>query len=165
MTVRKYLVTSRRIHRRIASNWCSTIRVNLIFRDKFVSITFAPMFKRGIAVVLIVCTLMANFVMLFVFAGFQLNQKYIATTLCVNRDKPWLHCNGRCYLMKKIKAAEDKEKSTEQQNQKNLLQQAFCSSVKKVVFSSQLLQVFPENYNAISPQNVPLGLLRPPRFA
>jgi len=123
------------------------------------------MFKRGIAVVLIVCTLMANFAMLFVFAGFQINQKYIASTLCENRNKPWLHCNGRCYLMKKIKAAEDKEKSTEQQNQKNLVQQAFCSQVNKVVFSSQLLQVFPENYNAMSPRNVQHALLRPPRYA
>jgi hypothetical protein len=122
------------------------------------------MFQRGIAILLIVCTISANFARLFEFAGFQLNQKYIASTLCENRDKPWLHCNGKCYLMKKIKLAEDKEKSEERQTQKNMIQQVFCSSVKKIVFTSHLLQVFPERYQHMVPQTVPLNLLRPPKL-
>jgi hypothetical protein len=123
------------------------------------------MIKCWIAVVLIVCTLMSNLAILFVFVGFQMNQRYIATTLCENRDKPWLHCNGRCYLMKKIKAAEDKEKSEERQTQKNLVQQTFCSSINNVVFSSRLLQIFPQTFKSMSPRYVPLGLLRPPQYA
>jgi hypothetical protein len=123
------------------------------------------MFQRGITILLIACTLAANFTRLFVFAGFELNQKYIASTLCENRDKPWLHCNGHCYLMKKIKAAEDKEKNEERQTQKNLIQQVFFTSTHKITFSSQLLQVFPERYQQMIPQNVQLNLLRPPQFA
>jgi len=122
------------------------------------------MFQRGITILLIVCTLTANFTKLFVFAGFELNQKYIASTLCENRDKPWLHCNGHCYLMKKIKAAEDKEKNEERQTQKNLIQQVFFTSITKITFSSCLLQIFPERYQQMAPQSVPLTLLRPPQF-
>ena len=122
------------------------------------------MFQRGITILLIVCTISANFARLFVFAGFELNQKYIASTLCENRDKPWMHCNGKCYLMKKIKLAEEKEKNEERQTQKNMIQQVFCSSVKKIVFTSSLLQVFPERYKAMVPQSVTLNLLRPPRL-
>lgn len=99
------------------------------------------------------------------FAGFELNQKYIASTLCENRDKPWMHCNGRCYLMKKIKLAEDKEKNEERQIQKNLIQQVFFTTINKITFSSRLLQIFPEQYQAMVPQNVPVNLLRPPRIA
>lgn len=122
------------------------------------------MFQRGITILLIICTLTANFAKLFVFAGFELNQKYIASTLCENRDKPWLHCNGHCYLMKKIKAAEDKEKN-ERQTQKNLIQQIFFTSITKITFSSRLLQVFPERYQQMIPQSIQLNLLRPPQFA
>lgn len=121
------------------------------------------MFQRYIAILLIFCTLAANFTRLFVFAGFKLNQQYIASTLCENRDKPWLHCNGRCYFMKKIKAAQEKEKNTEQQTQKNLFQDANCAPVKKINFTSQLLQVFIARYQFMMPRLVPLDLLRPPQ--
>ena len=30
------------------------------------------------------------------------NYEYIATTLCENRDKPALACNGKCYLQKEL---------------------------------------------------------------
>lgn len=30
------------------------------------------------------------------------NYEYIATELCVNRDRPEMHCNGKCYLMKSM---------------------------------------------------------------
>lgn len=31
------------------------------------------------------------------------NYDYIATELCENRDKPFLECNGKCYLEKQLK--------------------------------------------------------------
>jgi hypothetical protein len=35
---------------------------------------------------------------------------YISTQLCINKDKPELHCNGKCHLMKKLAAASENEK-------------------------------------------------------
>ena len=32
------------------------------------------------------------------------NYDYIATELCENKDKPYLECNGKCYLEKQLKA-------------------------------------------------------------
>jgi len=54
----------------------------------------------------------------FVYAGFEMNQKYIASALCENRNRPEMHCNGKCYLMKKLKQAEEKEKRQEENNLK-----------------------------------------------
>ena len=34
---------------------------------------------------------------------YELNQDYIAEFLCINKDKPEMHCNGKCYLKKEIK--------------------------------------------------------------
>lgn len=31
------------------------------------------------------------------------NYDYITTVLCENRDKPYLECNGKCYLEKQLK--------------------------------------------------------------
>lgn len=80
------------------------------------------MFRTILAYLLILTLLAANCGQLFVYAGFELNQKYIATELCVNRDKPQLHCNGKCYLMRKLKQAEQKEKAHENENQRPVLQ-------------------------------------------
>ena len=35
------------------------------------------------------------------------NRAYIATFLCENRDKPETHCDGKCYLKKKIAPVPD----------------------------------------------------------
>ena len=33
---------------------------------------------------------------------YNINRSYIARTLCENRNRPQLHCNGKCRLMKKM---------------------------------------------------------------
>jgi len=45
-----------------------------------------------------------------VVAGFTVNQGTIARTLYENRTRPQLHCNGRCVLAKRLKAADEREK-------------------------------------------------------
>jgi len=34
---------------------------------------------------------------------YHANYEYIANVLCENRDKPYLACNGKCYLEKQLK--------------------------------------------------------------
>ncbi len=33
---------------------------------------------------------------------YVVNQDYIAEFLCINKEKPELSCNGKCYLMQKL---------------------------------------------------------------
>ncbi|MGK4567138.1 hypothetical protein [Flavobacterium sp. 3HN19-14] len=37
------------------------------------------------------------------------NYDYISKVLCVNKEKPQLHCNGKCHLMKELAKAAEKE--------------------------------------------------------
>ncbi|MEM9649849.1 MAG: hypothetical protein AAF969_15325 [Bacteroidota bacterium] len=37
-----------------------------------------------------------------VFFDFLLNQEYIKEFLCINKEKPKLACNGKCYLMQQL---------------------------------------------------------------
>ncbi|QQL51595.1 hypothetical protein GO620_015715 [Mucilaginibacter ginkgonis] len=66
-----------------------------------------------------------NFSRYFVYAGFELNQKYIAEKLCINKNRPWLHCNGRCYFIKKIKQAEEEDRKQSAKDNLNRLEVSF----------------------------------------
>ncbi|SEA68636.1 hypothetical protein [Pedobacter hartonius] len=80
------------------------------------------MLTRAIAILLLCCSVSVNLAGLFVFAGFEINKTYIANELCINRNRPELHCNGKCYLMNKLKQAQDKEQKQQRQFQKIQLQ-------------------------------------------
>jgi len=45
-------------------------------------------------------------------ADFYLNRSYIAKNLCVNRDNPQMHCNGKCYLAKRIREQENPDRQS-----------------------------------------------------
>ena len=99
------------------------------------------MLKQLTAWLLIFSVLTVNYSRLFVYAGFKLNQSYIASKLCENHNKPWLHCDGRCYLVKKIKQSEDKQNNAERESQKNLLQEASLETKTPVKFFTRIIRV------------------------
>jgi hypothetical protein len=121
------------------------------------------MFKRLTAILLLVALVTANFTYYLVYAGFELNKKYIATQLCENRNKPLLHCNGHCYFMKKIKQASDKEKSAERQSQKNLFQEVFFANAAAPKFHTQLLRTVITPYLSSEQSVSPGSIYQPPR--
>ena len=47
---------------------------------------------------------------------FYFQQESITKTLCENRDKPKMHCNGKCYLAKQLKKEEKKDKGIQKVN-------------------------------------------------
>lgn len=44
------------------------------------------------------------------YLDFEVRRDYIIANLCVNRNRPQLHCDGKCYLAKKLAALEEQEK-------------------------------------------------------
>jgi len=85
------------------------------------------MFRSPIAFLLILALISSNFSRFFIIAGFELNKDYISTTLCENRDMPEMNCEGQCYLSKKIKQAQEKEKKNNQELKKNSFQEALLT--------------------------------------
>jgi len=121
--------------------------------------------NRLIALCLLVALISSNFSRFFVFAGFEVNQKYIASTLCENKARPWMNCNGRCYLMKKLKAAEEKEKKQEKEDQKNRYQEAFPYKGSTIAF------IKPITYKVVYPPSLTPGtinrsfaIFQPPKY-
>lgn len=99
------------------------------------------MFRSFTIVILALTILSANFSRLFVFAGFELNRDYIAAELCVNKSKPELNCNGRCFLAEKLKKAAEKEKKQEKELQKSCFQEASIASNKSFYFHTELIDI------------------------
>jgi hypothetical protein len=122
------------------------------------------MLKRVTVLLLIVSIVAVNFSRFFIYAGFELNRNYIATKLCENRNKPWLHCNGKCYLAKKIKQAEEKQNSEERQSQKNLFQEAYFTKKPEIRFYSKVLQVMRVPNHHITLPVVYLPIFQPPQL-
>jgi len=121
------------------------------------------MLNRLVVVTLLVALISCNLSRFFVCAGFSLNQNYIAATLCENKGRPWLHCNGRCYLMKKLRQAEQKEKSAEREMQKNLFQEALFTADAGLKFQSSLLGVVSTPYHCTDPYGSPGAVFQPPK--
>jgi hypothetical protein len=82
------------------------------------------MLKRITAIFLLVALISSGFSRFFIYAGFELNHKYIAQNLCINKNRPWMHCNGKCFFMRKIKEAQDNEKKQDRADQQNHYQEA-----------------------------------------
>jgi hypothetical protein len=97
------------------------------------------MLQRLIAMLLLVALIGSNFSRVFVYAGFQANQSYIAKELCENKSRPWMHCNGRCYLMKKLKEATEKEKRQQEKENLNRVVTSFFEEPFQMVFSAPLI--------------------------
>ncbi|WP_207428741.1 hypothetical protein [Pedobacter sp. SYSU D00535] len=90
------------------------------------------MLKKATAYLLILLIVTMGLSRCFIYAGFAINKDYIANTLCVNKAKPKINCKGKCYLSKKLKQAEEKEKNTEGEGQKSKYQEAFLSRVERL---------------------------------
>lgn len=46
----------------------------------------------------------------FPVVEYVVNYEYISEVLCENKDKPKMHCNGKCHLMKELAKASENEK-------------------------------------------------------
>jgi len=127
------------------------------------------MLKRFTALLLVATLVCSSFQWVMVCAGFQLNRSYIAANLCVNRNKPWMHCNGKCYFMQKLKQAQENEKrQAERDNLHHIevffLQQKFNFDFLSFNPEPQLI-THCDNYSCLYTNQYISSLFRPPRFA
>jgi hypothetical protein len=121
------------------------------------------MLIRPVSILLLVSLLSANLSGLWVYLGYEANQKYIAKELCENRNRPEMHCNGKCYLMKKLKQAQDKEQKQERQSQKSQIQDAVVSTplvFKQYAFAEIKVHV---PFAMGMPQNIKNSIFHPPQ--
>ena len=116
----------------------------------------------------LITTILPTFSQWGTIAYYQINKEYITRILCKNRDKPQLHCNGKCYLAKKLKERQEKQDQQTSKSIQNIpVLQLFASSVVSFEFltthfSSPGERIFPYR---LASYLAPLSVLIPPPCA
>ncbi|NBA85345.1 hypothetical protein GVN16_06205 [Emticicia sp. CRIBPO] len=89
------------------------------------------------------------------FLDYELRKDFIIKNYCVNKNRPEMHCDGKCYLAKRIKSAEEKD---EKQATDQFVHQLFSqesnthSADYSVEFSVVTISIEPvNNFNYQSP--------------
>lgn len=121
------------------------------------------MLNRLIAISLLFALIGANFSRFFIYAGFEVNQKYIAEKLCENKNRPWMHCNGKCFLMKKLKLAEEKEKKQERNNQRIHYMEAMPSAALSFTFQRPILRIIYPQRPVLNTVHRAFAIFQPPK--
>jgi len=72
--------------------------------------------RKVVSLVVLLSLLFKSFCDLGIVGWYVFNQKYIAQNLCENRSQPQRHCNGKCVLLKKLKAVQKADKDHQTEN-------------------------------------------------
>ena len=64
---------------------------------------------RLLALLLAALVLLQTFSRELVVLDYRVHKERITELFCVNKDKPALHCNGKCHLVKQLRKASDSE--------------------------------------------------------
>ena len=70
--------------------------------------------KHLLTIILFLCLLLQGFTKALILVDYELRKDFIAKNICENRDKPQMHCNGKCHLRKQLK--KDEEKNSQESN-------------------------------------------------
>ncbi len=92
--------------------------------------------RNALVYLLLIATLLPTISPWGTIAYYHANKEYIARVLCENRNRPQLHCDGKCYLAKKLKAQQDKQdKETTSRLQKTPNLFLFCQLLEPFQFT------------------------------
>jgi hypothetical protein len=119
------------------------------------------MFYRLAAFILLIVSLLFNFSTVFIQLDFNYNQAHIIKEYCVNKNKPELHCNGQCYLRKKLKQAEEKEQKQSLKAQEQTFPRNESYAFNRFFFERTILLI---NYQAKTLSSNLGSIFHPPQI-
>lgn len=98
------------------------------------------MFLKSFSILLIAAVLFKPMMGLYMVVDYEINKDYFAKYLCENQDRPELQCQGKCFLMQKIKKQHHENEShrTKQLSQISKIEIMDISRSMKIKFSKEL---------------------------
>ncbi|MPR33437.1 hypothetical protein [Salmonirosea aquatica] len=72
--------------------------------------------KQGVAVGFLLLLCIKAWVMPLLYLDFELRKEFIIDNFCVNKDRPELHCDGKCYLAIRLAAVQKQEQQQAERN-------------------------------------------------
>lgn len=102
-----------------------------------------------------------------IYLEYEFNKEFIIKNYCVNKNRPQLYCDGKCYLAKKLKAAEERDNHQSKVSTFKQLLEVYhrCSYCKippltKVISTLTFNYTYLDNY-VLSPI---ASILKPPQL-
>jgi hypothetical protein len=86
------------------------------------------MHKQVTVAILLLALICQTFSRCLVMAGFYVNRDYIANNLCENRNRPQMHCNGKCQLKKQLSEEDRKDQENPERKSENK-NEIFCNDL------------------------------------
>lgn len=123
-------------------------------------------FRRTLAFLLLLVFLTQTFSRYLLVADYYVNTSAFIEN-CINKDRPWMHCNGRCQLCKKLNQQDSPEdKQTPERKTANNGSETLYSATSFVEFNALHLAAlinlqYPE-FAAVKPTGMPRYLFHPP---
>ena len=122
--------------------------------------------KAFFSYLLILLVLLQTFSREVLVMDFSLNRATITARFCVNKARPQLHCDGKCYFAKRLKQQEERENKAPNllKEQLEMLPVAFQSLVPAAPVCWASAPVGYGSYpSAWAPPNAAQGVFNPPQ--
>jgi hypothetical protein len=123
------------------------------------------LFKQPAAFLLLLSFLAQSFSKYIIVVDYCANTAAYAEK-CVNKGKPWMHCNGRCQLCKKMAQQENPDKQTPEKrsgNDKNdPLPYELCSAEWQALYRVAGAGILYGAYASGKPLRMPRSFFHPP---
>ncbi len=121
--------------------------------------------RRLIALSLLLGILTNCFSYWILSSSYAFNKAYISSVLCTNKDKPELHCEGKCFMDIKLKELEQKNKQ-EQENLKRMIETVapVTANLLAPIYEINLAST-PTYYQAQKTISAVVGIFHPPKLA
>jgi len=122
--------------------------------------------KAFFSYLLISLVLLQTFSREVLVVDFSLNRAAITARFCVNKARPLLHCDGKCYFAKQLKKQEDRE-SKAPNSLKERLEMLPSAFQRLVPAAPRQWASAPMSYGSARPLRAPApiaqGIFQPPR--
>ena len=119
--------------------------------------------KKFVTILLLTTIFLQTFSSFVVQADYFFNKSFIAKVLCINREKPKMHCNGKCYLAKQLKDQEQKDQQAPcPKREKFEVQPFFLPENISLIPSSPVIKVAFYQLVDINTTSFPRSVFRPP---
>jgi hypothetical protein len=119
--------------------------------------------KKIAAILLSLAILLQSCGNLSIVVGYELNKENLTRLFCINKDKPTLHCNGKCYLAGQLKEHQKNEQlpvsKTKEKHELTYFFQA--TSILNCLSNSESNQRIPI-HNDYSLQDMDYAVFQPP---
>ena len=94
---------------------------------------------------------------------FKLNENYIATTLCENKNKPACCCHGKCFLKKQLQKGEDNDKNKSANSRDKFDVSLFWETNNQNDHTAfNFKKIFSDNYLLKNPSSFISSVFHPP---